>query len=323
MPSGAQQMLRYVLVAAALLPAVAASGAESGLTFATCSEDDPLQHFDASDLTGEGRITDVTGRCVTVKGCNVAMPYGSPPVPSYGSLVLDVCGSDTCGGKASRFKGESTATEKATLFRSDLSTDAKCYAINAVGGATGGVPADDVVVVWGMIGACPDSGKSSSGAPNNSEFLYDESKSQLKVVQSDRVASYCPQTDNCCLTALPCKPPACVAPSGWAWPFIICFCLCCAGYVGGGLAHASRADGSTITGLSDHPHHALWLNGAGLVSDGVSFTKARIREYRDGRGAGYEKVVEGVEEEGGEKKGKRKKKRRGSEAAGDEDGGAE
>jgi hypothetical protein len=77
------------------------------------------------------------------------------------------------------------------------------------------------VVVWGMVGACPDSGKTGSGQPNNSEFMYDDSKSQLKVVQSYRVASFCLHTDKCCLKTLSCKPPVCAAPRGWAWPFLI------------------------------------------------------------------------------------------------------
>ena len=76
----------------------------------------------------------------------------------------------------------------------------------------------------------------------NSEFSYVSSTSQIKVLNSDRVAKTCPDATNCCLVAKPCVHP-CVLPMGWGALFLILFVAGCCGYVSAGVVYAVKVEG--------------------------------------------------------------------------------
>ena len=103
----------------------------SRLRYGTCDTANRHQKF---ELDG-ARIKDVeTGRCVAVQGCRLDFPYVdqgvSDPNNAFGHVVLDVCGSDACGGKSTQWK-QSTPD----FWESELSaghTPAHCYGLNVV-----------------------------------------------------------------------------------------------------------------------------------------------------------------------------------------------
>ena len=87
----------------------------------------------------------------------------------------------------------------------------------------------------------------------NSEFTYVSSTSQIKVLNSDRVAKTCPDATNCCLVAKPCVHP-CVLPMGWGALFLILFVAGCCGYVSAGVVYAVKVEGKDpAAGAHTHP----------------------------------------------------------------------
>ena len=209
------------------------TGAQTMVGYATCSDSDPLQRWDVSEPTaGEGRIRDAeSGRCLTVQDCSTTHPWQPQPTNTYGIVVLDACGAGTCGGKNAEWTAATAGAN--TAFRSAVATD-KCWLLNVVGDSPDVQSCD--VAVWAFGPTCPASGSL------NSEFSYVSSTSQIKVLNSDRVAKTCPDATNCCLVAKPCVHP-CVLPMGWGALFLILFVAGCCGYVSAGVVYAVKVEG--------------------------------------------------------------------------------
>eukprot|EP01047_Picozoa_sp_COSAG01_P089660 COSAG01_NODE_21704_length_889_cov_1.327848_1_plen_167_part_10 len=139
---------------------------------------------------------------ISVKDCNVAVAHPSGGV--YGELVLDVCGADQCSGKASEWIAKLAPATGGSVFKSKLSSGSKCFAINAVGGASGGLDDEHQIVAWGFDKPRESTysphfatllsvlraatGKTATGNPDNSEFHFDEATDHIKIVGSNRVS---------------------------------------------------------------------------------------------------------------------------------------
>ena len=80
---------------------------------------------------------------------------------------------------------------------------------------------------------------------------------------------------NCCLTADPCVPPACVLPTGWAWPFVTTVLLAVGVYAVGGVGFGHRSMGKPL-GPAAHPHHDQLAALGGLVADGFAFFHSQM-----------------------------------------------
>ena len=77
----------------------------------------------------------------------------------------------------------------------------------------------------------------------------------------------------------------------WGLSFLVWTGMCSALYVGGGSVFGARALGRAPD-LRAHPHHALWVDVAGLVSDGVAFARAAAHG-RPARETGRKQAVGG------------------------------
>ena len=109
-----------------------------------------------------------------------------------------------------------------------------------------------------------------------------------------------------CLEALPCVAP-CSLPSSWGWTFVVALTVCSTLYVSGGVAYSHKVKGESLAAANMPkllPHVEQWTAFGGLVSDGVSFSKASWLAYRDASGAvaqvagsvgGYESLADADE----------------------------
>ena len=76
--------------------------------------------------------------------------------------------------------------------------------------------------------------------------------------------------------------------SSWGLVMIVTLGVMAAGYVGGGVGYAVKAQGAApAAGIAAHPHYDRMVQLAGLVQDGTTFAAARLRG-RDGGGGGNE-----------------------------------
>ena len=69
----------------------------------------------------------------------------------------------------------------------------------------------------------------------------------------------------------------CTLPSSFGWNFIIFFAVCSTVYVGGGIAYNHKVKGERLAYENARqlfPHVEHWQALAGLVGDGISFSKA-------------------------------------------------
>ena len=72
--------------------------------------------------------------------------------------------------------------------------------------------------------------------------------------------------------------------SSWGLVMIVTLGVMAAGYVGGGVGYAVKAQGAApAAGIAAHPHYDRMVQLAGLVQDGTTFAAARLRG-RDGGG---------------------------------------
>ena len=74
--------------------------------------------------------------------------------------------------------------------------------------------------------------------------------------------------------------------SSWGLVMIVTLGVLVAGYLGGGVGYAVKAQGAA-PGIAAHPHYDRMVQLAGLVQDGTTFAAARLRG-RDGGGGGKE-----------------------------------
>ena len=150
------------------------------LVYTTCSASEPLQQWSVAEpRAGTGTIVAADGRCITVQGASVATPWTQAGV-TYGVAVLD-----HCGGAASQWTAATVGTN--TGYQTAVEKDTKCWLLNVVGDTPDVQNCE--VAVWNMAGAsttCPTT-------PSlNSEFSYDPTMRQMKIIASDRVAKTCP-----------------------------------------------------------------------------------------------------------------------------------
>eukprot|EP01043_Picozoa_sp_COSAG02_P007800 COSAG02_NODE_240_length_27672_cov_67.291445_7_plen_311_part_00 len=88
---------------------------------------------------------------------------------------------------------------------------------------------------------------------------------------------------------LGCKLQQSAGRSGWG--FMLVLCLSSAGYIGIGIGIRVKRNGAPAA-LASHPHYRQWQELAGLVTDGVQMTQAKLtgkpiaRQTRGGGGAG-------------------------------------
>lgn len=83
----------------------------------------------------------------------------------------------------------------------------------------------------------------------------------------------------------------CSPDSAWGTAFLLAVALGGGGYLVGGVVVGGRQHGRAAS-LSTHPHYQRWLETRSLVSDGISFARARVQgrsggragRLRDGRG---------------------------------------
>jgi hypothetical protein len=68
----------------------------------------------------------------------------------------------------------------------------------------------------------------------------------------------------------------CSLPSSFGWSFSIVFAVCSTVYIGGGIAYNHKVKGERLAAENVRqllPHVEHWKGLAGLVSDGMSFSK--------------------------------------------------
>ena len=95
--------------------------------------------------------------------------------------------------------------------------------------------------------------------------------------------SHQPRIPHADLPRVACVPLPCAAD--WGRDFLL-FALLSAGlYVSGGVTLAVRRSGADVA-VRSHPHHGQWREVAGLVSDGVAFTRAGGRRGQEQRPRG-------------------------------------
>ena len=70
--------------------------------------------------------------------------------------------------------------------------------------------------------------------------------------------------------------------SSWGLVMIVTLGVVAAGYLGGGVGYAVKAQGAAPA-IAAHPHYDRMVQLAGLVQDGTTFAAARLRG-RDGGG---------------------------------------
>ena len=87
------------------------------------------------------------------------------------------------------------------------------------------------------------------------------------------------QADMLKLVELGVCPPC---SSSWGLVMIVTLGVFVAGYLGGGVGYAVKAQGAA-PGIAAHPHYDRMVQLAGLVQDGTTFAAARLRG-RDGGG---------------------------------------
>jgi|EP01044_Picomonas_judraskeda_P006765 hypothetical protein len=92
-----------------------------------------------------------------------------------------------------------------------------------------------------------------------------------------------------------CVPPACKWTGPWGGTFITALSITAALYVAGGALYAHKVQGKEIspaTALTAHPHYERWVALSGMIMDGVTFSRARVEEWRTGEKAAYKPVPE-------------------------------
>ena len=223
----------------------------SELKMETCDKDNTAQSFEIDSATGTGRIRDSeTGRCVTMKTCTL----GSGIQKSI-EVGLQECGEDECDGKASEWVASAATAPGSTMFSSALKgSTGECYVLNVRNADT--LP----VVAYGDPTCSPSS--------TNNQWL-DPKAGQMHTATGQGCAP------NCCLTADPCVPPACVLPTGWAWPFVTTVLLAVGVYAVGGVGFGYRSMGKPL-GPAAHPHHDQLAALGGLVADGFAFFHSQM-----------------------------------------------
>ena len=112
--------------------------------------------FSVPDAGGSGEIRDrVTGRCVSVLGCD--LPGAAPALANahMGAAVLDTCGSSKCGGANQKWTREpaaagrpATATEWTTAMK-ESTAPGQAWRLQAI---------FDPAIVAGEYGPGPPSG---------------------------------------------------------------------------------------------------------------------------------------------------------------------
>lgn len=65
---------------------------------------------------------------------------------------------------------------------------------------------------------------------------------------------------------------------GWGGALLIALVVGGLAYVGGGVAVGVKSTGAA-PGLAVHPHRKIWAELAGLVRDGVVFSRTRLRKH--------------------------------------------
>jgi hypothetical protein len=213
-----------------------------------------------------------------VQDGSVAHIWASDKVSPFGIVVLDACGST-----GSQWTAQSGGAGH-MAFENDIAKGTKCWLLNVVGDSPD-VEACEVGV-WSFGTTCPTT------PTLNSNFDFDASTSQIKVIASDRVAKTCPDANNCCLQATPCVSP-CSLPLGWGWAFLLAVSLLSALYVGGGMLHSTKVQGKAFSDggiVPLLPHGEFWRAAWGLCADGTVFARAELAKRRGG--GGYEAVPE-------------------------------
>ena len=209
---------RNVMLAAVLqLVHHTAAVSYSRLRYGTCDTANRHQKF---ELDG-ARIKDVeTGRCVAVQGCRLDFPYVdqgvSDPNNAFGHVVLDVCGSDACGGKSTQWK-QSTPD----LWESELSaghTPAHCYGLNVVSKKDPTTNHNAAEGVWELIVWPFSPAEPCLVAADNTIFHFTAATGQLRVGATSPISDAqsadgrgswtgCGDATNCCVQAYPCVAP--------------------------------------------------------------------------------------------------------------------
>ena len=253
----------------------AVSTSWSTIKMEACKKDDPTQGFEIETISGTGRIRDrATGRCLTMKSCS-SMTAGIQKSIEVG---LQECGVDDCGGKGSQWVASPAAVPGSVVFAALLKGGGgECYALNIRN-------ADTLPVVAYGDPIC-------SGASKNNQWLEPKDAGTMHAATGMNCGT------DCCITADPCVAPACVLPTGWAWPFVLAVLIGGTVYFAGGVGYAVKASGVAVTGPGSaakaHPHSAQWASIAELCADGSKFTRAKVDEYRSGKpGGGFEKLGE-------------------------------
>jgi hypothetical protein len=227
----------------------------STVKMAACKPDDPAQAFDVASIDGTGRIRDKeTGRCLTLKDCKLGAG-----IQQSVEVGLQECGEDTCDGQGSQWVAAAATIPGTVIFKSVLKgTTGECYVLNIRNADT--LP----VVAYGDPECSPNS--------KNNQFI-DPDKGTLHAATGWECGT------DCCVTADPCIAPACILPTGWAWPFVLTLLLGGAAYFAGGVAYGVKTNGATV-GIGAHPHAAHWEQLGGLCVDGSRWSLAKANELR-------------------------------------------
>lgn len=259
---------------------MAAAVSWSKIGYATCSATNKHQQFE-SDSSG-GQIRDLaTGRCLSVLGGDLdlkstcgGLPDDCPNAELYGEVVLD-----DCGGAKSTW-----ALEPGGFYKSSLSDKhaGRCYGLMVTQiedpniaptgccGSKGFCPK-----CTGGAMSCPALAKTKCQSPqlvcwpfpapctpgkNNQIINFDAASGHLKLgtVDSERVAAFCPDITNCCVTAAPCDAEHNCSLVTWGATFLWLLGIGLTLYVGGGIGYAVKYQGKQPTGSGvSGEHHAV------------------------------------------------------------------